>query len=110
MNQNISEFFAERKATFLKAKIKPSISLEEERQILADAEDRFCLSTWLPDAAKRASQLSMVSHPSKFSHPSAKTSSIIARSNKAIDGYLRTGNIDYELDVGRWHSPIQRSD
>jgi len=99
MNQNISEFFAERKAAFLKAKIKPSLSPEEEAQILADAEEKFSLSAWLPDAAKRVSQLSMVSHPSKFSHPSAKTSSIIAKGTKAIDGYLRTGNIDYELDV-----------
>ena len=99
MNQKISEFFVERKTAYLKAKIKPSLSTEEERQILADAEDRFCLSTWLPDAAKRASQLSMVSHPSKFSHPSAKTSSVIAKSNHVNDGYLRSGNIEYELDV-----------
>ena len=99
MNQKISEFFVERKTAYLKAKIKPSLSTEEETQILADAEDRFCLSTWLPDAAKRASQLSMVSHPSKFSHPSAKTSSVIAKSNHVNDGYLRSGNIEYELDV-----------
>ena len=99
MNQKISEFFVERKTAYLKAKIKPSLSTEEERQILADAEDRFCLSTWLPNAAKRASQLSMVSHPSKFSHPSAKTSSVIAKSNHVNDGYLRSGNIEYELDV-----------
>ena len=99
MNQKISEFFVERKTAYLKAKIKPSLSPEEEAQILADAEDRFSLSTWLPDAAKRASQLSMVSHPSKFSHPSAKTSSVIAKSNYVNDGYLRSGNIEYELDV-----------
>ena len=99
MNQKISEFFVERKTAYLKAKIKPSLSTEEETQILADAEDRFCLSTWLPNAAKRASQLSMVSHPSKFSHPSAKTSSVIAKSNHVNDGYLRSGNIEYELDV-----------
>jgi CRISPR-associated protein Csy1 len=99
MNQKISEFFVERKTAYLKAKIKPSLTTEEETQILADAEDRFCLSTWLPDAAKRASQLSMVSHPSKFSHPSAKTSSVIAKSNHVNDGYLRSGNIEYELDV-----------
>jgi CRISPR-associated protein Csy1 len=41
----------------------------------------------------------MVSHPSKFSHPSAKTSAIIAQAKHQADGYLRTGNIRYELDI-----------
>ena len=35
MNQKISEFFVERKTAYLKAKIKPSLSPEEEAQILA---------------------------------------------------------------------------
>jgi CRISPR-associated protein Csy1 len=99
MNQNISEFFADRKATWLKVKIKPSLDAEEHAQLLQEAEDKFSLATWLPDAAKRATQLSMVSHPGKFSHPSAKTSSIIATSHRTNDGYLRSGNVDYELDV-----------
>ena len=41
----------------------------------------------------------MVSHPSKFSHPSAKTSSVIAQVKSAQDGYLRSGNVHYPLDV-----------
>jgi CRISPR-associated protein Csy1 len=41
----------------------------------------------------------MVSHPGKFSHPSAKTSSIIASCKRQSDGLLRTGNVDAELDV-----------
>jgi CRISPR-associated protein Csy1 len=53
----------------------------------------------VPDAAKRVTQLSMVSHPSKFSHPSAKTSSVIAKVEQSNDGYLRSGNVDYSLDV-----------
>ncbi|WP_024297106.1 type I-F CRISPR-associated protein Csy1 [Methylomicrobium lacus] len=99
MNQNISDFFADRKATWLKAKLKPSITAEEQAQLQQEAKEKFALANWLPDAAKRAGQLTMVSHPSKFSHPSAKTSSVIAKSSQADDGYLRSGNVDYELDV-----------
>jgi CRISPR-associated protein Csy1 len=99
MNQNISEFFAERRTAWLKAKLKPSLTDEEQALFQQEANEKFALANWLPDAARRATQLTMVSHPSKFSHPSAKTSSVIARSYQANDGYLRSGNVDYELDV-----------
>lgn len=99
MNQNISDFFAERKAAWLKAKLKPSLAADEQAQLQKEANEKFSLVNWLPDAARRAGQLTMVSHPSKFSHPSAKTSSVIVKSRQADDGYLRSGNVDYELDV-----------
>ena len=99
MNQRINNFFIERKAAWLKSRLTVSLSDEEKVQIQREADEKFSLSNWLPDAAKRAAQLTMVSHPSKFSHPSAKTSSVIAQSNQADDGYLRSGNVDYELDV-----------
>jgi CRISPR-associated protein Csy1 len=99
MSQSISNFFAERKAAWLKAKLKPSLTDDEQAQIQQEANEKFSLANWLPDAARRAGQLTMVSHPGKFSHPSAKTSSVIANSSKANDGYLRSGNVDYELDV-----------
>jgi len=99
MNENITNFFAERKGAWLKAKLKPSQTDEEQAQIQQDANEKFALANWLPDAARRATQLTMVSHPCKFSHPSAKTSSVIAKSCRANDGYLRSGNVEYELDV-----------
>lgn len=99
MNQNIPDFFAERKAAWLKAKLNPSLSDEEQAQLQQQANEKFALANWLPDAARRATQLTMVSHPGKFSHPSAKTSSIIAQSQPAKDGYLRSGNVEYPLDV-----------
>jgi CRISPR-associated protein Csy1 len=99
MNPSISTFFSERKAAWLKTKLKSAEDVAEQAAIRQDADDKFSLSTWLPDAARRAAWLSMVSHPGKFSHPSAKTSSIIADSRQANDGYLRTGNVVYELDV-----------
>jgi CRISPR-associated protein Csy1 len=99
MNESISAFFADRKAAWLKAKLKALADTDEQAIVQQEADDKFSLPTWLPDAARRAAWLSMVSHPGKFSHPSAKTSSIIAETAQANDGYLRTGNVAYELDV-----------
>mgnify|MGYP000426221668 CR=1 FL=1 len=95
----IDEFLAERKAAWLKAKLKADMNETAQQDLYQEATDKFSLSTWLPDAAKRVTQLSMVSHPSKFSHPSAKTSSVIAYCSSNNDGYLRTGNVNYPLDV-----------
>ena len=99
MNQNIKSFFEERKANWLKARVKTSMSDEEQGSLIVEANEKFSLTTWLPDAAKRAAWLSIVSHPGKFSHPSAKTTSIIATGKPGHDGYLRSGNVEYELDV-----------
>ncbi|MCK5898564.1 MAG: type I-F CRISPR-associated protein Csy1 [Methylococcales bacterium] len=88
----IQSFLDERKAARLKGKIKPSL-LEEERQLIIDnANEEFLLDNWLPKAAKRAWQVSLLSHPSKFTHSSAKTSPIIAVGSTKNDGFLRTGN------------------
>lgn len=95
----IQTFFTERKEAWLKSKLTAKLSEEEQANIIAQADEKFALHTWLEDAAKRVQQLSMVSHPSKFSHPSAKTSAIIAQAEYKADGYLRTGNIQYELDI-----------
>lgn len=95
----IQDFLAERKAARLKTKIKPSMTEEEKLDTERIAEEIFSLATWLPDAAKRAKQLSMVSHPGKFTHPSAKTSAIIASGTHHADGLIRTGNVESGLDV-----------
>ncbi|ATG90176.1 type I-F CRISPR-associated protein Csy1 [Methylomonas koyamae] len=99
MQESITTFFAERKAAWLKTKLKATDDPEQQAAIHQEAEDKFSLQIWLPDAARRAAWLAMVSHPGKFSHPSAKTSSVIAQGQQTNDGYLRTGNVDYELDV-----------
>lgn len=95
----IIDFLDERKAAWLKSKLKSDMNEADQHLLHTEANDKFSLATWLPDAAKRVTQLSMVSHPSKFSHPSAKTSSIIASCSSCNDGYVRTGNISYPLDV-----------
>lgn len=99
MSNKIKEFLTERKNAKIKEKIKQNTDESEKQKILEELEEQFAPHNWLPDAARRAAQLTIASHPSKFSHPDAKTSSIIAKNAKENDGYLRSGNIDYELDV-----------
>lgn len=98
MKEIIKEFLLERKNDKIK-KIKSDLSEEERQEVLNDLENQFSLKLWIEDASKRASQLYMVSHPSKFSHPNAQTSAIISDNKKENDGYLRSGNVEYELDV-----------
>lgn len=99
MTANITAFLNERKELWLKDRLKKAKDQAETAALEQQAVDRFSLAQWLPDAAKRVGQLSMVSHPSKFSHPSAKTSSVIAHAEYNADGYLRSGNLHYPLDV-----------
>lgn len=99
MTTAIFDFLNDRKAAWLKAKLPNDATIEVQQKLEQEASDRFTLAAWLPDAAKRVTQLSMVSHPGKFSHPSAKTSSVIANASYVADGYLRSGNVQYALDV-----------
>lgn len=91
LDEAIVTFLSERKAT----KLKGVSDFEQIQKI----EETFHLENWLSDAAKRAGQLSLVSHPSKFTHPSAKTSSIIFESNSVANGFLCSTNVQNELDV-----------
>ncbi len=99
MSLVIHDFLNNRKEEWLKKKLTADMSEADKSELLQEANTKYALAMWLPDAAKRAGQLSMATHPGKFSHPSAKTSSIIADAECASDGYLRTGNITYDLDV-----------
>lgn len=95
----IKDFLNDRKEKWLKNQIKSNASDDEKAELERQADTDFSLEVWLPDAAKRAKQLSAVSHPAKFSHPSAKTSSVIAKCKPFNDGFLRTGNVEVDLDV-----------
>jgi CRISPR-associated protein Csy1 len=95
----IQAFLNKRKEDWLKKKISPKTTEEEKLELTQEANEAFSLATWLPDAANRAKQLFLVSHPAKFSHPSAKTSPIIAAVEKNADGFVRTGNTSEQLDV-----------
>ena len=99
MKNVIDTFLAERKTDKLAKKIKTGMEAEQEQALRDDIEAEFSLENWLPDAAKRARHLSIVSHPSKFSHPSTRTSPFVAIGTRQADGFLRTGNLEAELDV-----------
>ena len=99
LDPEIQNFLNDRKEIWLKKKINNKTSDEEMAELERQASDEFSLTAWLPHAAVRAKQLSLVSHPGKFSHPSAKISSIIAKAERAPDGFLRTGNVSTGLDV-----------
>jgi CRISPR-associated protein Csy1 len=99
LDNAIKEFLSGRKIDRIKKKINANMTPEETFAVEQGAHEEFLLENWLPGAAKRANQLSMVSHPIKFSHPSAKTSSIIADGKRSADGFLRTGNASCKLDV-----------
>ena len=99
LDKAIQEYLEERKGLWLKNRIKVSLTDEEILTFKEQAKHDFSLEVWMPNAAKRAKQLSIVSHPAKFSHPSAKTTSIINGSKKNDDGLLKSGNVSVELDV-----------
>lgn len=90
MSNTILTFLEERKQARLK---KPGTKTNDE------IESDFSILNWVGSAARRAGQLSMVSHPGKFSHPDAKISSILYADGPAADGYLRSGNCETENDV-----------
>lgn len=101
----IEAFFAEKKERWLKKNIKSSMNDYEIQEKKHECELNFSLENWLPNAAKRAGQISKSSHPCTFSHPSARTNkngnvtSIVAQNRARVDGYLRTGNMDVEDDA-----------
>ena len=92
MSNPISDFLDGRKQ-------KP---LKEGKKSAAEIESDYSISVWVANAANRASQLSLVSHPAKFSHPDAKTTPVLFTGEFKPDGYLRSGNVPiaYEDVVG----------
>lgn len=105
MDSAIKQFFQDRKDAWLKKNTKASMSDVEIQQLQPECDEVFSLEQWLPSAAKRAGQISISTHPCTFSHPSARknkngyVSSIIANTEQAADGYLRSGNVEVEMDA-----------
>ena len=101
----IDDFFTKRKEDWLKKKQKASMSEDELFELKLECEKLFSLEEWLPNAAKRAGQISMSTHPCTFSHPSARKNKngyvtpVMAGSKQCNDGYLRSGNVDVDTDA-----------
>lgn len=69
-------------------------SLESEiSQERRELELRYEPRNWLTDAAKRAGQISLVTHAAKFTHSDSKSSSIFTETH-AREGYLSTSMLD----------------
>lgn len=102
---SIINFFQERKEVWLKKALSPSLTEAETEEKKNECEAMFSLENWLPNAAKRAGQMSISTHPCTFSHPSARknkngyVSPIIATKQSVNDGYLRSGNVVVEQDA-----------
>lgn len=101
----IKQFFEERKEAWLKKNITASMSDVELKEKAQECDAAFSMSNWLPNAAKRAGQISISTHPCTFSHPSSRknkngyASSIIAISPPCNDGFLRSGNVTVATDA-----------
>lgn len=97
MTKIIEEFIVRRKEQWLTQKIKSG--KEDEAVLKQKADEQFSMRNWIGNASLRAKQLHVVSHVAKLSHPDAKASAFVASCSKRNDGYLRTGNVDYQTDV-----------
>ena len=91
----IKAYLHERKEKWLKDKIKRTMDNETIQRLQEEAEEMFSLHNWLPKEAKRAKEISMATHPPKFSNPSCKSSPIVYDRNQIVsDGLLRSGNVE----------------
>lgn len=101
----IDVFLSERKEAWLKKKITTSMLEHEIKETEQESEQLFSLNDWLPNAAKRAGQISMSTHPCTFSHPSARknkngyVSSVLSNIEHMNDGLLKTGNVKAATDA-----------
>ena len=105
MNETISKFFDERKEAWLKKNLKSSMLDDEVLELHEECAALFSLEVWLPNASKRAGQISISTHPCTFSHPSSRKNKngdvtpIIAENKHLNDGFLRTGNVEVQSDA-----------
>ena len=101
----IDAFFSERRDAWLKKNIKATMKDSEIQEKQLECEKLFFPESWLPNAAKRAGQISMSTHPCTFSHPSARKNKngyatpVVADAKKSADGYLRSDNVTAEIDA-----------
>lgn len=95
MIEVINSFINGRKELWLEPRLKKA-NEEEQVQLELEASEKFSLANWLPDAARRAGQLSITTHPSKFTHTSARTTPVNVQATYRKDGYLRSGNVEID--------------
>jgi CRISPR-associated protein Csy1 len=105
LDPEILNYFSERKEAWLKKNVKSSMDDVEIKELTQTCEQQFSLNEWLPNAARRAGQISMSTHPCTFSHPSARknkngyVSSVLVNIDHINDGFLKTGNVTVATDA-----------
>lgn len=105
LDPTIIEFFKDRKQNWLNKETKSGMTDEEIHDLQLKCDEKFSLENWLPEAAKRAGQISKSTHPCTFSHPSARknkngeTSPIFIKAEFTANGFLLSGNVPVETDA-----------
>lgn len=94
----IAEYIAARRQTKLEAFDKEAAKRDvADRSTLAgerrELELRYEPQTWLTDAARRAGQISLVTHAAKFTHGDSKSSSLYSEMTQK-EGYLSSAALD----------------
>ncbi len=102
--QDYYEFLEKKEIKLDKLKSNSNKSFNNWLLFITDGNTNFfdkniLFENWLIYSSKKSKELNICTHPPKFSHPSAKATSIIASAKKSTDGLLRSGNIEVELDV-----------
>jgi len=98
----IENFLNERKEKWLKSRITSKTTSDEKAELEKQAEINFSLDVWLSTGADLANQISITSHPAKFTYPSIKKENVCftrAVKKKKNDGFVRSGNIETEIDA-----------
>ena len=105
LDPKIQSYFSDRKEAWLKKKVHDSMNDYERKEQEQECEQVFSFNEWLPNAARRAGQISMSTHPCTFSHPSARknkngyVSSVLVEIDRDADGFLKTGNVSVATDA-----------
>jgi len=101
----ITKFFDERKTQWLKKKLTASLEEHEKKKLQTECDQLFSPNDWLPNAARRAGQISITTHPCTFSHPSARknrngyVTSVMVDTDFESDGFLKSGNVSADTDA-----------
>lgn len=94
----IAEYIAARRQAKLEAFDKDAAKRDAADRVALAAERRelelrYEPQTWLTDAARRAGQISLVTHAAKFTHGDSKSSSLYSETTQK-EGYLSSATLD----------------
>lgn len=78
--------------TFLEERCAEKMKKCADEAAQAEIRERFRRETWLADAAKRISQIRLVTHAVKYGHPDARGSSLYEDAAVVPEGYVGTAS------------------